>query len=180
MGRIKPPFPVKLIVGFIFKQEDYFLKAKKLLIKKFGKIDFESEVLDFSHTDYYQKEMGENLKRKFISFEKLISPSQLVSIKRFTNKLEEKLSKDKKRAVNIDPGYLSLSKVILASTKDYRHRIYLNKGIFAEVTLFYQNKSFSPWDWTYPDYKTQSYIEIFNHIRELYKKQIKNKCSLRN
>ncbi|MCM8799902.1 MAG: DUF4416 family protein [Candidatus Omnitrophica bacterium] len=175
MGKIERPPLVKLIIGFIFNQENYLLKAKKLLIKKFGKIDFESEILDFNYTDYYQKEMGGNLKRKFISFEKLISPSKLTSIKRFTNRIEEKLSKDKKRNVNIDPGYINLSKLVLASTKDYRHRIYLNKGIFAEVTLFYQNKSFSPLPWTYPDYKTYPYIEIFNYIRELYKKQIKNK-----
>ena len=85
------------------------------------------------------------------------------------------MAKGISRIINIDPGYLDLSKLILASTKDYKHRIYLTKGIYAEVTLFYQDKTFCPWEWTYPDYKTGEYIEIFNRIRQIYAEQIKEK-----
>jgi hypothetical protein len=173
MGKIRKRTPVKLITGFIFKNQEYIIRTKKELQKKFGKIDFESQALPFIHTDYYNKEFGADLKRSFISFKRLINPENLPQIKIFTNKVEHKLSLGNKRRVNIDPGYLDLSKLILATTKDYKHRIYLNKGIFAEVTLFYQNGSFTPWDWTYPDYKSDTYIQIFNEIRKIYIQQIK-------
>ena len=164
---------VKLIIGFIFKEERIFNKIKVILEKRFGKIDFESQILSFNHTTYYAEEFGKHLKRRFVSFKKLISPSKLPEIKIITNKLEKKLSKGLKRTINIDPGYLNLSKLVLASTKDYKHRIYLNKGIYSEVTLFYGNKSFRPWEWTYPDYGTCEYIAIFNKIRGIYAIQIK-------
>ncbi len=169
MGKICRHEPVKLITGLIGK-ESSFDKIKTKLSRKFGKIDFESKILDFTYTDYYNREMGLNLKRQFLSFERLISPDMLPDIKNYTNALESKfLSSNKKRSVNIDPGYLSLSKLVLATTKDHQHRIYLGKGIYAEVTLRYRNKTFCAWEWTYPDYRTKEYISIFNHLRkELY------------
>lgn len=175
MGKIKRQLPVKLIIGFIFKEEDTLKKAKGLLSRNFGSIDYESKILDFSHTDYYAREFGAPLKRQFISFTKLIPPENLSKIKITTNTIEQKLSRQGLRAINIDPGYLNLAKFILASTKDYRHRVYLNRGIYAEITLFYQNKSFTAWEWTYPDYKTSDYIAVFNRIREIYAEQVKNK-----
>lgn len=164
---------VKLIMGFIFKDEQIFNRTKIILKRRFGVIDFESQTLPFIHTNYYEKEFGQDLKRKFVSFKKLIAPTNLTKIKIITNQIEKKLSKDTRRRINIDPAYLDLGKLILASTKDYKHRIYLNKGIYAEVTLFYENQTFRYWDWTYPDYKTAEYITIFNRIRELYAQQIK-------
>jgi len=146
--------------------------AKILLCKKFSPIDFESEILNFDFTDYYCKEMGGGLKRQFVSFKKPIDAAKLSEIKIFTNKMEEKLRQNFSRTINIDPGYLDMSKLILATTKDYNHRIYIGRGIFAEVTLYYRGKSFLPWEWTYPDYKSQRYIDIFNKIREIYAAQI--------
>ncbi|MCX5703892.1 MAG: DUF4416 family protein [Candidatus Omnitrophica bacterium] len=175
MEQIRKYPPVKLIIGFIFKKEDSLKEAKAILEKQLGKIDFISPVLTFNHTDYYEKELGRDLKRSFASFKKLIDPANLAKIKITTNKIEKSLSTGTRRAINIDPGYLDLAKLVLASTKDYKHRIYLNKGIFAEVTLFYQDKNFRPWDWTYPDYRTGEYIAIFNQIREIYAQQIKAK-----
>jgi hypothetical protein len=173
MSKAKRHPPVKLIVGFIFKEEGILSQAKRILERHFEKIDFLSQILAFTHTDYYEKEFGKDLKRQFISFKKLISPSELYRIKIITNRIEQRLSKAKRRQINLDPGYLDLAKLVLASTKDYKHRIYLNKGIYAEVTLFYQAGSFRPWDWSYPDYKTPEYIDIFNKIREIYARQIK-------
>lgn len=173
MGQIRKYNPVKLFVGFIFKDEDIFNKVRPILIKKFGKIDFESQVIDFNYTDYYQSEFGKSLKRKFISFKNLVNLEDIYAIKIFTNKLEEKLSTNSKRLINIDPGYLDLAKLVLLTTKDYAHRIYLNKGIFAEITLFYQDNSFRFWPWTYPDYKSREYLEIFEQIRKIYQGQIK-------
>lgn len=172
MAKIKRPQRVKLIIGFIFQQEEILENTKAILERRFGRIDFESELLSFTHTDYYETEFGKDLKRKFISFKRLISGHHLARIKIITHKIEERLSKDSRRLINIDPGYLDLGKLILATTKDYKHHIYLNQGIYAEVTLFYQDKTFKPWEWTYPDYKTPDYITIFNKIREIYVKQI--------
>lgn len=173
MGKIKPHPAVKLIIGFIFTDENILNKAKLYLIKKFGQIDYESQILVFNHTNYYEKELGAGLKRNFISFKKLVEADRLVSIKLFTNKLEQKLCLGSgRRQINIDPGYIELSKLVLATTKDYAHRIYLRQGIYAEITLFYQDKSFRYRDWTYPDYRTSEYIGIFNHIRGIYAQQI--------
>lgn len=173
MGKVKKHPPVKLIIGFIFKEGEFLKKAKVFLKKRFGEIDFESQTLPFMHTDYYAKEMGTGLKRKFISFLKLIEPNAIPKIKIISHSLEKRLSSEKRRGINIDPGYVDLAKLILATTKDYRHRIYLNSGVYAEITLFYQDKTFRTWEWTYPDYKTPEYITIFNQIREIYAQQIK-------
>jgi hypothetical protein len=174
MGRIYKPHPVKLIIGFIFRNHDNYLKANAILLKTFGRIDFESPLIPFNYTDYYEKEMGQGLQRKFVSFHRLIPPDRLPQIKVLTNSIENKLSVNSRRTVNIDPGYLDMAKLLLASTKDYCHRTYLNKGIFAEITLFYQGRSFRPWEWTYPDYRTGEYIDVFNKIRGIYAKQVEN------
>lgn len=173
MGKAIRHQPVKLIVGFIFKDPRLLDKAKKTLSKHFQETDFESVPLDFNYTDYYEKELGKDLKKVFVSFKKLVLPESLAKIKILTNGLESRLSTGNKRLINIDPGYLELSKLVLATTKDFTHRIYLGSGIFAEGTLFYENKSFRPRAWTYPDYRTQEYINIFNQIRQIYAEQIK-------
>lgn len=172
MGEIRSPEKVKLICGFIAKEERLVKKVFPLLIKKYGSIDFYSGVIPFNFTDYYQQEMGRDLIKQFVSFKRLISPKDLASAKVFSNNLEDKFSKNKKRQVNIDPGYISLAKIVLATTKNYSHRIYLDKGIYAEITLNFQDKAFKPNPWTYPDYKSSEYLKIFQHIRQLYLKQI--------
>ena len=92
----------------------------------------------------------------------------LYRIKLYTHRLEKKFLAAKLRQINIDPGYLDLAKLVLATTKDYAHRVFLRKGIFAEITLSFRGDSFGANDWTYPDYRTQEYIDIFNQIRKLY------------
>ncbi len=173
MGKITLVNPVKMITGFIFKDETVFRKTLILLKKNFGKIDFESPALKFDYTDYYENEFGKGLSRKFVSFKKLVLPDRLAKIKSLTNTLELNLTFNNKRIINIDPGYLDLAKLVLATTKDFAHRIYLKHGIYAEVTLFYSKNSFTFKEWTYPDYRTPEYIEIFNHIREIYARQKK-------
>ena len=168
MGKVKRYNAVKLVFGFIYQDEAIFIQTKNKLSRTFGKIDFESGVLDFNCTDYYTQEMGSNLKRKFISFKKLIPISELYRVKLYTNRLEFKFMNAKQRLINIDPGYLDKAKLVLATTKDYAHRIYLHKGIFAEIALTYRGNSFSVNDWSYPDYRRSEYIDIFNQIRTLY------------
>lgn len=153
--------------------ESLFKKAIKHLEMLYGPVDFTSTIVPFDKTSYYKQEMGRNLQRQFISFTRLILPGKLVQIKRQTNELEFKLSKNRhNRAINLDPGYLEYGKLVLATTKDHQHRLYLGQGIFGEVTLRYTNGTFSPWEWTYPDYATPAYISIFNQIRTLYQQQI--------
>lgn len=168
MGTPGDPHKVKLIVGLLSNDAEAVRKAEAMLAGAFGRIDLESAVLDFTHSDYYAKEMGRSLKRKFLSFQKLLDLKDIYKVKLKTNMLEKRLLKSGRRSVNIDPGYLDLAKLVLFSTKDYTHRVYLNKGIFAEATLFYKDKRFNAWPWTYPDYKSEAYADIFNSIRELY------------
>jgi len=172
MGKISCPSKVKLIIGIITNSLSLLPKVEKLLQKKFGPIDFHSPIIDFIYTNYYEKEMGENLKRKFVSFEKLIFPVEIIAIKHYTNKLEKKFSHQSKRNVNLDPGYLNEGKLILVSTKDNLQRIYLGKGIYGEVTLYFKHAEFQPFMWTYPDYRSPEYRNIFKQIRNVFRKQI--------
>ena len=162
----------KLIIGLFTSQESRFSQVKQLLEKKYGSIDLVSPVMDFTHTKYYEQEFGSNLKRIFFSFERLINTEAMYKLKLYTGNIEKRLMHRSKRQVNIDPGYVSLAKLILLTTKDYSHRIYLKKDIYAEVTLKFEGNSFIPWPWTYPDYRTNEYIKFFNKVRQIYKAQV--------
>lgn len=168
MGEAKKHPPVKLVVGMISGRTTLFDTAQRELVAQFGPLDYESDFMAWGFTDYYSKELGESLLRKFVAFERLIEPERLAEIKLFTNQLEAKFSEGRARRINLDPGYLDSAKLVLATTKNCDHRIYIGKGIFAEVTLHFRGKSFQAWEWTYPDYATPEYISIFNKIRALY------------
>ncbi len=174
MGIPKPARPVKLFIGMIAQDPHGLEGPMKSLQANHGPLDFESLPKPWDYTPYYAEELGTSLIRKFIFFERLITPDELWNIKRATNKIEEQtgLVMDGKfrRRVNLDPGYLTQSKVVLATTKDFAHRIYLQEGIYAEVTLIYQGKSFQPMPYTYPDYRTKEYLELFNQARETYRR----------
>lgn len=173
MGKTKKPKAVKLIIGMLSKSQNVFDIAENIFVKKFGPIDYKSPIISFDYTDYYEKEFGGPLKKIFISFKKAISPEKIAKIKVLTNSIEKKLGVGKKRLINIDPGYLSDSKLILVTTKDYFHRIYLNHGIYAEVTLKWRKLGFEPFEWTYPDYRSKEYLVILNTIRNNYMLQAK-------
>lgn len=177
MGQIKPPSFVKLIVGIITANTNILEAVYLKLEKRFGEIDFASQLMPFDYTAYYEQEMGRELQRQFISFNRLTSPGVLAAAKYFSNSVEHDFAENETthRQVNLDPGYISAAKLVLASTKDHAHRIHLEDGIYAENTLKFRNKTFQPWEWTYPDYRTPVYIEIFNHIRQIYLKQLKEK-----
>ncbi len=169
MGKIYSPENVKLISGLISNDENLLDKIGVLLEKILkNKIDFKSDIIDFTYTDYYNKEMGDGLKRRFLSFKKLVRPEIMAKVKRLTNDIENRFRTDGKRTVNIDPGYLDMAKLVLLSTKDYSHRVYIGNGIFAEVTLYYKDKRFNFWPWTYPDYKSAEYADVFGAIRSIY------------
>ncbi|MBU4377005.1 MAG: DUF4416 family protein [Candidatus Omnitrophica bacterium] len=173
MGKSAPHKKVKLIIGFIFNDAGVLKTAIRTAVKKWGPVDSESDVLDFCSTDYYQEELGDGLKRKFIGIKRLVSPENIYNLKIETNRTEKVLSRAGKRLVNIDPGYITESKLILLTTKDYGHRIYLGHGIYAEVTLKFQGGSFGPLETTYPDYKREECIMFFNNARHIYRESLK-------
>ena len=174
MDRIRyHPQPVKLFVGMISRDNGLFEQLKGVLQNICGPLDLESPVWKWEHTDYYSKEMGIGLKRKFFFFRELIPPETVSEIKFKTVGLEKKyLDKKGGRRINLDPGYLDSAKIVLVSTKDFAHRIYLGNGIFGEVTLIYSGKTYQALPYTYPDFRSQEYLDIFQKGRELYKSDI--------
>ncbi len=176
MGQLRNIPKAKLFVAMLVAPDgmdklDVFDQA---LEARFGPIDLKSPDWPFDMTDYYTREMGPNLTRRIVSFEKMIDPAFLVDAKLITNELEMELtrqfrSQDSGRIVNLDAGYLTLGQLLLATTKSYSHRIYLGKGIWAEVTLYYYKGRYEKWDWTYPDYADGRYNDFWLAMREKLK-----------
>lgn len=152
-------------------------RCVRLMSDHAGPVDAASETFAFDWTDYYTAEMGEGLLRRFVSFERLIRPDELPAIKNLTNDLEAKICYDlafpeSQRQVNLDPGYLTMAKLVLATCKDYSHRIYLRDGIFAESTLHYEGGKWVAWPWTYPDFASDRYHGFLDQVRELYREKL--------
>ncbi len=173
MSKLKRSEPVKLISSIFSADRHLLTEALKELSAKYGGVDFVSKFIPFDYTDYYEKETGKSLIRRFAFFEDLIRPESLPEIKTFANGVEERFSSNGKRRVNIDPGYISQYHLILATGKGYAHRPYLRDGVHADLTLIYKDKTFQPLEWTYPDYAEKKIIEMFNRIREKYLLQLK-------
>jgi hypothetical protein len=173
LGLAREHRPVKLLVGMFTGHKELFDAARTELAKAYGPVDHISPVWPFDFTSYYTEEFGEDLFRQFLTFSELIDPARLPEIKLWTNALELKLASGDKRQVNLDPGYLDLSKLVLATTKNHQHRLCLGQGIYGEVTLRFTRGNFRPWEWTYPDYRTAHYIQFFNEVRQTYLQQVK-------
>ena len=172
MGRSTNPAPVKLFTGMLSQDTSIFAEVKQALLNMYGPSDLESPVWQWDHTTYYVKEMGAGLRRQFIFFETLIQPGTIVDIKLKTNQLEQQYLNDTGgRRINLDPGYLDSAKLVLVSTKDFSHRIYLGKGIYGEVTLTYSGKNYQILPYTFPDFRTDAYHDIFSKARDLYRKK---------
>ncbi len=173
MGNITEPTQVKLFVGMLLNDESLFAAVDDQLRAAFGDIDYESPIWPWKHTTYYSIEMGEGLKRRFVFLKKLIHPVEISDIKVLTNKIEKHFLNNKGgRKINLDPGYLDSAKLVLVSTKNFSHRVYLDKGIYGEVTLMYAGNNFQPLPYTFPDYKTGAYHEVFKEARRLFKEQL--------
>ncbi len=173
MGQIRPHQKVKLFAALLFSPLIDLDEIFSSIEAGFDEIDSRSTVFSFDpFTSYYFPEMGKGLQKVFISFKELIDPDRLPDIKISSNNFEKTYQKSAKRLVNLDPGYLTLAKVVLATTKDYSHRIYLGQGIFGDLHLTYGNKSFQPQPWTYPDYKQDMILRYFENLRRLYREQL--------
>jgi hypothetical protein len=166
------PAPVKLIMGILASTRRDLKHAHGLVAKDFGKIDLQSDIIPFNYTDYYSREMGPDILRQYVSFDKLIHARKLWEIKLRTNDLEDSERRDGKRVVNLDPGYLSHCAVVLATTKEAGHRVYLNGGIYGQPMLYFRRKGFVPLEFTYPDYADEKNRIFFDMVRGVYREQL--------
>ncbi|MBN1552941.1 DUF4416 family protein [bacterium] len=173
MGNPVSPEPVKLFTGILYSKTAPIEDVKYDLEKLFGPVDYVSQEFDFGLTDYYESEMGPQIKRLFWSFHRLIDPSEIADIKQKTNAVELVYAISGKRNVNLDPGYMDFYKVVLASVKARAQKIYIGKGIYADPTLHYLKGKFHAYDWSLPDFKMHSYDAIFQEIRNIYKQQMR-------
>jgi len=160
--------PACLVVGMFMKDRSLFEKIVCCVKEQFGHIAMVSRWFNFDYTTYYEKEMGMPLYRRMVSFTDLIDPVQLPDIKLFTNQIELQFSDNNKRNINIDPGYIVPERFVLATGKNYTHRIYLDKGIYADLTLIYQKGQFNKLPWTYPDYAADNVKNFLNNVRKQY------------
>ncbi len=175
MSHPQSPSPQLFFLAITGPDPELWKKVILDLEPDLGKVILSSEIFDFSaFTSYYAKEMGNNLKKCFYFFEKLKEPEFLIELKHKCYQIERRFATlSGNRRVNIDPGYLGLSKIVLSTFKDFSHRIYLGKSVFAEVTLIFKDKSFRELPWTYPDYKQPQIISLFNAARQWYKNKLK-------
>lgn len=156
----------KLFVALAARNPADLDLATRTLTDRFGPPDLESDCYffdDFTH--YYEREMGSGLQKKFLAFASTFDPAQLVEVKLEVGDLEQQWCENRKRRVNIDPGYVNAWQVVLASHKNNAHRIYLGRGVFCELTLLCRNGQFEPLPWTYPDYRSAVVLSYFQQLR---------------
>lgn len=177
MGQLRPPKPVKLICGLLACDRFALDSARMKLTVQLGALDLISEIWPFGQTGYYTQETGPAILRQFISFANLIDPGQLARIKQTANRVEQDLARELagpwSRPVNVDPGLLEPSKLVLASTKNFANRIYIGEQIYAEVTLAYVHGAWQPFPCTFPDFKTGTYDQFLTIVRQRLLEQLK-------
>jgi hypothetical protein len=173
MSLPQKPKPAKLVIGMFTNDKALAEPVSQNLIDHFGPVDILSAWFPFDYTDYYRKEMGSPLFRRVFSFVELIEQSFLAEIKNITNRIEGNYLIDGSRKVNIDPGYLLLERFVLATGKNYSHRIYIGKGIYADLTLMYTNGGYQELPWTYPDYASEDMINYLLKVRSKYAHDLK-------
>ncbi|MBI5571935.1 MAG: DUF4416 family protein [Desulfomonile tiedjei] len=163
------PEYAQVVVSILTPHDGMPGKVARLLTPELGPVEEEIGPLAFDYSTYYETEMGTGIRRWVWALSDLVDRSHLARIKLFTNKLEQTFSRDGKRTVNLDPGLLTLGNFVLATGKDNAHRIYLQQGIFADLTLIFRGGSYRPLEWTYPDYADLPMIQLLNRLRETYK-----------
>jgi hypothetical protein len=171
MGRPTSPEPVLLILAAFSRHEMALDWSRCRAAEQWGPIALESPPFEFTETEYYTPTMGQGLRKVFFAFERLFDPGELAARKLQTNQWEAEYaalaSHPDPRPLNLDPGYIALGKLVLASTKDFAHRVYLGQGIYAEVTLTYKHNAWQWHEWTFPDYCRADYQEFFSRCRNL-------------
>ncbi len=182
MAQPRPPRKVKYFVGMLGSDTDLLKRARQLLARAWGEVELVSDHYEWNWTDYYAEEMGTGLVRQFAAFVELGHPDRLVELKRLTNEIEAKVCEEcllaaDRRPVNLDPGYLTTAKLVLASMKDFSHRIYLGRGVYGEITLYYQHEAWRRLPWTFPDFASATYHPWLSQVRRRYKEQVEREAS---
>lgn len=177
MGDIAEPHPVLPILAAFSRHAAALAWAKEQASREWGVVVLESERFEFDATEYYVPTMGAGVVKCFWAFERFIDPAELARLKRQTNAWEAEYAESgdhaEPRPLNLDPGYVTPAKLVLASTKDHAHRVYLADGIFAEVTLFYKDRRWQHRDWTFPDYRRADYQRFFSECREYLRRRLR-------
>jgi hypothetical protein len=176
MGQINTPPQVKLFTGVLTSFPEIIADVEERLTARFGVIDLRSGGFSFDQTRYYDRAMGSPITRYFLAFRTLIAPADIPFIKKATNELEAAFAKEYgqvSRPINLDPGYLEEAKIVLASTKNFYHRILIAEGIYGEVTLHYSAGAWQAFPWSFPDFRSGRYDEFFTRLRRLYRDQLK-------
>ncbi len=170
MSLPRQPKPGKLVIGLLMKNKSLFEPLTADLELLYGAPDMVSAWMSFGYTSYYEPEFGAPLFRRMLAFRKLIEQQDLAAIKIATNRLEASYAdtQNRRRRVNIDPGYLLYERFVLASGKNFTHRIYVGKGIYADLTLIYRGGAFETLPWTYPDYADRPILDFLEQARRKY------------
>ncbi|MBU8912643.1 MAG: DUF4416 family protein [Spirochaetales bacterium] len=174
MGFDRPYQLHKLIIPVLFTEQTKIEAMDRLVTDSFGPIDSRSEQIDFAFTHYYDAELGTPIFRVLYSLAELVNPTDLARFKHLSNDIEAQTARpDGRRTINLDPGLLSLSRVILATTKPSAHRIPIGLSMHAEITLLYRRGRFQALEWTYLDFSSHAYDDWFLSVRRRYHEQLK-------
>ncbi len=178
MRELAEPVPALMICGLLFSSRDVFSRAVNRLEARFGPVCIVSPEWNFTHTDYYSQEMGPDLIRVFLVFDRMVPQDCLVDAKLGCRAIEEEFMGETARGtpgrrVNIDPGLLTPERLVLATGKNFTHRIYLGSGVFAEITLMASRSGFKTLEWTFPDYASPDILEFWNGMRRKYLADLK-------
>ncbi len=177
MSHPKSPQPAKLVIGVLLADRTLLPAITDELDRLYGPVDLVSPWLDFDFTDYYRSEMGAPLYRRMLVYRRLIHQDRLAAVKLATNQLEQVYAVEGgRRRVNIDPGYLLLERFVLATGKNYSHRIYIGGRIYADLTLIYRDGAYRPLPWTYPDYAGEAMRAFLQQVRQIYAMDLKRAC----
>ncbi|MFW5937073.1 MAG: DUF4416 family protein [Desulfosalsimonas sp.] len=174
MSRPTSPAPAKLVIGVFTAEPDLIVPVAERLCSQFGEIDLTSNWFRFDYTDYYTPEMGTGLWRRMMAFKQLIAQDDIAGIKHATNSIESAFVAGENRRVNIDPGYLLRERFVLATGKNFSHRIYIGDGMYADLTLVYRKGAFRSLPWTYPDYAARDMLDFLHRVRSKYIRDLKS------
>ncbi len=164
---------VKLLAAILFREPAALAESLTRLAAAFSPPDFQGPPHPFTQTDYYRAEMGSGLSRCLVGFSRLVTPQSLPAAKHASAEVEKALTKGGGRSANIDVGYLDLFKVVLASFKARGNKLYLERGVWADMTLYFERGRFHPLPWSFPDFREGAYDDDLHQIRELYKGQLR-------
>ncbi len=169
MSRRAVPQPAKLLASVIYRDEERFAEARRLFAERIGAVERVSDPFPFDFTEYYAREMGAPLARRFIVAADPVARDALAAVKEAAERIEDALAIDGRRTVNVDPGLLTEENFILATGKNYSHRIYLRDGVFADLTLVYERGAYRALPWTYPDYASATVRAFLADVRSAHR-----------